>query len=53
MVTNPVNCGKTFLLHPLTQIFEFFVSPATGTFAWVGAENAEVVFLNYLRWTEN
>ena len=38
--------GKTFLLKPLVKIFNTFESPATGTFAWVGAEKAECVFLN-------
>jgi len=45
MITGSANCGKTFLLRPLTQIFKCCVSPATGTLAWVGAESAEVVFL--------
>ena len=44
--------GKTFLLKPLVKIFKTFESPATGTFAWVGAEKAECVFLNDLRWSE-
>ena len=52
MIIGPANCGKTFLFRPLTEIFDTFVSPAHGTFAWVGAEKAEVVFLNDLRWSE-
>ena len=52
MIVGPANCGKTFILKPLTHIFKCFVSPATGTFAWVGAENAEVLFLNDLRWND-
>ena len=52
MLIGPANCGKTFLLKPLTKIFKCFVSPASGTFAWVGAEKAEAVFLNDLRWSE-
>ena len=44
--------GKTFLLKPLVKIFNTFESPATGTFAWVGVEKAECVFLNDLRWSE-
>ena len=52
MVIGPANCGKTFLFRPLTEIFDTFVSPTHGTFAWVGAEKAEVVFLNDLRWSE-
>lgn len=52
MLIGPANCGKTFVLQPLTEIYNSFVSPASGTFPWVGAEKAEVVFLNDLRWNE-
>ena len=52
MIIGPANCGKTFLLQPLTKIYNAFVSPAHGTFAWVGAQDAEVVLLNDLRWSE-
>lgn len=51
-VVGPSNCGKTFLLTPLTQIFQAFVNPASGTFSWVGAESAEIVFLNDFRWSD-
>ena len=50
IITGPANCGKTFLLKPITLIFKTFVNPATSTFAWVGAEDAEVIFLNDFRW---
>ena len=46
MITGPANCGKTFIFNPLREIYETFTNPATGTFAWVGAELAEVIFLN-------
>lgn len=46
----PANCGKTFLLNPLNTVFKTFTNPATTTFAWLGAETAEVVFLNDFRW---
>ena len=46
------NCGKTFLLQPLLKIYDTFSSPASGTFAWVGAEKKEVVLLNDFRWSE-
>ena len=42
----PSNCGKTFLLNSLTSIYNTFCNPASTTFAWVGAEEAEVLFLN-------
>lgn len=49
-IYGPANCGKTFLLSPLKLIFECFINPASGTFAWIGIENAEVVWLNDFRW---
>lgn len=52
IIVGPTNCGKTFLLKPLLSIYKTFVNPATGTFAWVGVENSEVVFLNDFRWSE-
>ena len=52
MLTGPANCGKTFLLKPLNSIYHTFKNPATCTFAWVGVENAECIFLNDFRWNE-
>ena len=51
LIVGPANCGKTFILKVLTKIFRAFVNPASSTFAWVGAENAEVIFLNDFRWS--
>lgn len=51
LIIGPANCGKTFMFKPLTQIYNTFINPATSTFAWVGAENAEVIFLNDFRWS--
>ena len=51
ILTGPANCGKTFLFLPLTVIYEAFSNPATNTFAWVGAEKAEILFLNDFRWS--
>lgn len=51
MITGPANCGKTFILAPLTGIFESFSNPASTSFAWVGAEKAEIIFLNDFRWS--
>ena len=45
------NRGKTFLLNPLTVIYKTFVNPASTSFAWVGAENTEIIFLNDFRWS--
>ena len=44
MIVGPANCAKTFLLNPLTSIYKCFVNSASTTFAWVGAEEAEVSF---------
>ena len=44
------NSGKTFMLSPLKIIYNTFCNPATGSFAWVGAEQAEVILLNDFRW---
>ena len=44
------NCGKSFILAPLKVIYKPLCNPATGSFAWLGAEDAEVIFLNYFRW---
>ncbi|CAB4026296.1 Hypothetical predicted protein, partial [Paramuricea clavata] len=43
-IYGPANCGKTFLLSPLKKIFKCFMNPASGTFAWLGIENAESFF---------
>ena len=51
MIVGPANCAKTFLLNPLTTIYKCFVNPASTIFAWVGAEEAEVIFLNDFHWT--
>lgn len=45
------NCGKTFLLNPLKVIYSSFSNPASTSFAWVGAEKAEIIFLNDFRWS--
>lgn len=44
------NCGKTFLLQPLTKIFTTFCNPASGTFNWVGAVDKELIYLNDFRY---
>ena len=46
------NMGKTFLLKPLTLIYNCFFNPTFTTFAWVGAEEAKIIFLNDFRWSE-
>ena len=46
ILTGPSNCGKTFLLNPLRQVYETFCNPETGSFAWVGVERPE------FRWSQ-
>ena len=43
------NCGKSFILSPLKVIYKTFCNTATGSFAWLGAEDAEIIFLNDFR----
>ena len=50
LIKGPANTGKTFLLNPLNVVYRSFSNPATSTFAWVGAEKAEVIFLIDFRW---
>ena len=42
----PANCGKTFIIDPLNSIYRTFFNPATTTFAWLGAQNAEIMTSN-------
>ena len=51
LLTGPANCGKSFLLNPLTVIYDTFCNPATGSFAWVGVDSAECIYLNDFRWS--
>ena len=45
--------GKTFLLDPLCLLFKAFVNPASDKYAWVGAEESEVIYLNDFRWSSS
>lgn len=51
LVKGSANCGKTFLLNPLNVVYNTFCNPASSSFAWVGAESCEVIFLNDFRWS--
>ena len=51
LITGPANCGKTFLLSPLQDVFRAFANPAQNKYAWLGAEDTEVIFLNDFRWS--
>ena len=52
LLKGPANCGKTFLLRPLRDIFKVFVNPSRSSFNWVGVEEAEIIFLDDLRWSK-
>lgn len=49
-IHGPANCGKSFIEWPLKVIYQAFSNPATGSFAWIGAEEAEIIYLNDFRW---
>ena len=50
-INGSANCGKTFILDPLRHIFDTFLSPATGSYAWLGVEDKVLIFLNDFRWS--
>ncbi len=51
LIHGPGDCGKTFLLKPILKILPLvFKNPASSTYAWLGAEKANLIFLNDLRW---
>ncbi len=52
IIVGPTNCGKTFLLKPLELIFTTFSNPAADKYAWVGADNCEIILLNDFRWSK-
>ena len=49
-LVGPSNCGKSFLLEPLKQIFNCFTNPAQGKYAWTGLVEAEVAYINNFCW---
>ena len=51
LLTGPTNCGKSFLLNPVELIFNCFVNPASGKYAWVGLDECELAYLNDFRWS--
>ena len=52
LLLGPANCGKMLLLDPLTEIYDTFVNPSSCKYAFVGAENKELIFLKDLRWSQ-
>ena len=51
MITFPSNCGKSLMLKPLEIICNAFSNPANDKYAWVGADNEEVIILKGFRWS--
>ena len=49
MLIGPTNCGKTFMLKPLENIFNVFSNPANDKYGWVGADIAELILLQDYR----
>ena len=45
------NCWNTFILKPLTLIYDTFSNPTFSSFAWVGAKEKECIFLNDFQWS--
>ena len=51
IITGPADCGKTFMLSPITKIFPgTLVSPSSTKYAWIGADEAETIILNDYRY---
>ena len=44
---------RTFIFTSRQIFFKAFCNPATGSFAWMGADEAEIIFLNDFRWSAN
>ena len=51
IIYGPANSGKTSILNPITTIFDAFTNPFSSKYAFVGAEKAEVILMNDLRWS--
>ena len=51
-LVGPSNCGKSFLLELLEQIFNFFTNPAQGKYTWTGLDEAEVACINNFHWSK-
>ena len=49
-IHGPANCGKLFIVWPLKVIYKVFSNSVTGSFAWIGAEEAKIIYLNDFWW---
>lgn len=50
MLVGPTNCRKSFLLNLLELIFQRFVNPGNGKYAWVEIDECEIIYLKDFRW---
>ena len=53
MICGPTNCAKSFMLLPLTKIYNCFNTPSQGTYNWVDAPQKEIIFLNDIRYDQD
>ena len=51
LLYGPRNCGKSFLLNPLEDMYKCFMNPTEGKYCWNGLDNCEVAVLQDLRWS--
>lgn len=51
LLHGPRNCGKSFLLNPLEDMYKTFINPTEGKYCWVGLDDCEVALLQDLRWS--
>ena len=51
MIVGLANCGKTFKLKPMEQIYYAFFNPANNKYAWVGTDQTELIDIQYFRWS--
>ena len=48
LLVGSANCGKTFLLNPLKEIYDTFQNPSSTKYAFVRTGSKELMFLNDL-----
>lgn len=54
MIVGNRNCGKSFILKPLSTIYEnIFQNPAMHKYGWVGSQNATIIILQDFRWSSD
>ena len=51
LITGPANCDNTFILSPVSKVFkDTLISPSSTKYARIGADEAEIIFLNDYRY---